>query len=459
MDQTSTATRCDGPPLGCGDTRPRATSTALTLSLGVTGGTLLLNLLTGVLLARTLGPSGRGELTAVLLWPSLLAVLGGLGVSDALTFYAARRWNVDELVGGALVLAAAQSVVLFAIGLLIEPLVLHHYHHGAVVSATIMLAGYVPTSLLALNLFGIINGRQRLVSYQLLRGLVMLITAVGLTALAVAHALTVRNVVFCYVGANVTTMLAAAIEIWRRDRARPLISRVTTRALALFGVKSQTGNVSVALNAQLDQLLVSVFLSPQALGLYTIAATVAWVVSMIGYSVSIVALPVVAGDFDDPMAQRERARSMLTLTVTISTLVAVPLIAFAPTFLDLVFGHAFHHAATAARILIASSIVFSVNRALEAVLRAAGRPLAAGVAEAMGLVVTAASLAVLIQFHGLPGIASASMLAALTSFAILLSRANDALGLSLFDLIPSRSDFVYAISLMRRSRRVQVTQP
>lgn len=428
--------------------RARGPVHALAVSMLVTCGILVLNLLTGILLARKLGPAGRGELTAVLLWPSLLAVIGSLGVSDAITFFAARRSDIGKLVGGALSLAAAQSVVLLLVGFAIEPLVLHRYGRGATTAADILLVGFVPTSLVAMNLLGVINGRQRLVSYQLLRGLVILVSAVALGALAVAHALTIRSAIYCYVAGNAVTMTAVALEVWLRDRPHPKISREQIRGLAVFGTKSQTSNVSVLLNARLDQLLVSVFLAPRALGLYTVASTLGSVVSMVGYSVAPVALPVVAAQVD-PVQRRDRARAMVSITVLLSTALAVPLIVFVPPLIDIVFGGAFHGAATAARILLASSVVFSVNRALEAVLKAVGRPLDAGLAETISLVVTALSLAILIPLGGLPGVATASMVAGLTSCALLVSRAHRALRVSVIDLLPRASDIRNAIRLLR----------
>ena len=52
----------------------------VTLSLAASVAIQGLNVLTGIVLARTLGPAGRGELAAVMLWPSILAAVGSLGV-------------------------------------------------------------------------------------------------------------------------------------------------------------------------------------------------------------------------------------------------------------------------------------------------------------------------------------------------------------------------------------------
>ena len=45
---------------------------------------------TGPLLARMLGPSGRGYLAALILWPLVITQLGNLGIPSALTYSVAR---------------------------------------------------------------------------------------------------------------------------------------------------------------------------------------------------------------------------------------------------------------------------------------------------------------------------------------------------------------------------------
>ena len=63
-------------------TTPESPRRAVVFSLLTSGGVLAVNVLTGILLARTLGPGGRGELAALLLWPSMLVLVGSLGVGD-----------------------------------------------------------------------------------------------------------------------------------------------------------------------------------------------------------------------------------------------------------------------------------------------------------------------------------------------------------------------------------------
>ena len=59
----------------------------------VLGQSLILGLgtLTGILSARMLGPVGRGEYAAVIIWPTGIATLLSLGINQAIAFNVGRR--------------------------------------------------------------------------------------------------------------------------------------------------------------------------------------------------------------------------------------------------------------------------------------------------------------------------------------------------------------------------------
>jgi O-antigen/teichoic acid export membrane protein len=61
------------------------------LTLGAQFAIQLVGLITGVLAARYLGPSGRGELATVIVWVTMIVYVGNLGLPVAYTYAAARE--------------------------------------------------------------------------------------------------------------------------------------------------------------------------------------------------------------------------------------------------------------------------------------------------------------------------------------------------------------------------------
>ncbi|MCH7540941.1 MAG: hypothetical protein IH999_11195, partial [Proteobacteria bacterium] len=63
----------------------------LFVSFIAAGAIQLSNLASGILAARLLGPEGRGELAVIILWPSLIAALGALGITESVIYHTANR--------------------------------------------------------------------------------------------------------------------------------------------------------------------------------------------------------------------------------------------------------------------------------------------------------------------------------------------------------------------------------
>jgi len=407
----------------------RPLSLSFTTSVGIQG----LNVLTGVLLARALGPEGRGELAAVLLWPGLLALVGSLGVMEAVTYHAARSTApLGRLLGSSLVLGGAQATVLITVGAVVVPRALASYGPDAVSAARAYLV-YIALFFAALYLMAVISGLQRYGQFQVLRLLVVVLSAAGLVALAVTGALTVRTAVYAYLAANLVTAVAAAamLRTWRADLG---IDRALTSRLLAFGARSHGGNLASTLNERLDQLLISIFLTPASLGLYVVAVTLTSVAALVGSSTGMVALPSVASMPPGPERVRA-ARRLIHVTLLGSVAATVPLLALLPTIIQVFFGRAFLGAVGPARVLLVAAVALSVGRVLGAVLRAVGRPLDAGLAEAAALGVTVLGLAVLLPFLGLMGAAFTSLAAYLLSAGWMAARLARALRVSAVALL------------------------
>jgi O-antigen/teichoic acid export membrane protein len=400
---------------------------AATSSLVATALIQLLNVLTGIILARTLGPSGRGELAAVVLWPTMLWTVGNLGVVDSVTFHSARRTAPQRsIVSTSLAIALVQSAVLVAIGLVLVPLVLAKQEASVVRDCLIFLAS-IPTSLVTLYLASVLNGTHRFVPFNLVRATVFLGNAAGLVALAIASELTVTSAMIAYLASQVLTVLIAVIFVLPSSGPPSRPQRLLAREMLAYGWRSQLSTISNLLNERVDQLVISIVLAPASLGLYVVAWTMTSLSSMIGYSVTFAALPKVA-QAKSAEERRARAHRYVFLTFISTAAVTVPVLLLAPEILRIVFGGDFVQATGVTRVLLVASIPLGTARVLEAVLKGVNRPLHAGFAEGAGLIVTAVGLAALLPTLGLMGAAITSLAAYLLAAGVALHLANRALG-------------------------------
>jgi O-antigen/teichoic acid export membrane protein len=371
--------------------------------------------MTGVLLARGLGPLHRGELAAVILWPSILAAVGSLGIADATTFYIARsRHPRRSVTGTAFVVAAFEAVVLISVGYVLLPHVLVRFDED-VVRLTQLLLLFVPLNLASLIVAGALSGSQRYTAFQIVRSVPVAANLAGFAGLAMWGHLNVTSGALVYLVSNGLTLLIAILFYSRGPDGLPAFQRDLVPKLLSFGLKSHLGGVSSLFNERLDQLVISAMLAPIFLGKYVVAVTLTSATTLVGTSVALVAFPKIANSED-----RDRFRlgsRFIAVTVAFSMLITVPLLLFTNTLVNLFFGEAFESVTNVARVLLVAAVVLSTNRVLGALLSGMGRPLDQGLGELLALVVTVVSLAALLPAVGLMGAAFASLLAYATSLA------------------------------------------
>src|SRR5688500_2874139 len=79
--------------------------------------------ITSILSARALGPEGRGDMTVVLLWPSICAMVASIGLPQAYRFWTARR---PEYISAMFSNAVIFTVVVGLVVLALSELMLSH---------------------------------------------------------------------------------------------------------------------------------------------------------------------------------------------------------------------------------------------------------------------------------------------------------------------------------------------
>lgn len=414
-----------------------------------TGAIQMVQAVIGVLLARILGPADRGELVAVILWPTLLTVIGSIGLAQSATYHAARATRVGVVVGSTLAIVAVDSLVLVAIGWAILPLVLGGHDSQVVHNGQLFLTAFVPLNLLAVSMMSILNGSHRFVWFQSLRLVLIGVTVIGIGLLAATGRMTVASASGAYVAANlVTAVLALAVTI-RSAGGGIAFSRQAVRSLLGFGLKSALSQSMWSLNERADQLVISVFFSAASLGLYVVAVTLTSLTTLIGFSFAVVALPLIAR-LEAAAERRRVARLVVSATFVCATLVSVPIFLLEPALIRFFFGGAFVDAAGVGRVLLVAGVIFGLNRVLEAVLQAVGRPLESSIGEGVALAVTAAGLAVLLPTMGIMGAGVTSLIAYSASSAFMVRRAARALEMPALRLIKPEREMIHGVrSLIR----------
>lgn len=382
--------------------RPQYTST-----LAANAAILLLGVVSGVLAARLLGPEGRGELAAIVLWPTALWVVGSVGMPQTITFFSAREpERRGALLSAALVIAAVQSVVLLVAGYFLLPLLLGQHRAEVLQLARVFLLT-IPLSLFSIYLLNLLQGGMHLGAYNFSRIFLAVWYALVLVVLFLWQRPQLGEIVVLQLGGYAAGLLLNAALVHRLLRLQWRWDVSIFRPLLSYGVRTQVWAASYHLNQRLDQLVMSVWLAPEALGLYVAAVALANPLTIIPNAIGIVTLPAAAreGSARAPEVIRQSMRWVLVL------LVAGAAVSFllVPFLLPLFFGQAFAPAVTACRVLVVAMIPLGLSVVLYESLRALNRPLVPAFAELTGIAVTLILLYLLLPRYGYLGAALASL--------------------------------------------------
>jgi len=422
------------------------------LSLGGSVAIQGLNVVSGVILARALGPAARGELAAVLLWPGILAAVGGLSTAEGVAYFTARASSpMQATVATALAISLAQAMVLMAAGYLLMPLVLGHYGGGTVRAGRLYLLS-LPPYLLGQAAMALLQGRQRWVTLNLIRVVITATTVAGLVLLLSAGRVTVLNATTLYIAVSAVglaaTVAALAASGWFGLHPDARLAR----SITVFGLKAHVGSLAGQANLNLDKAAIAVFLSSRDLGVYSVAVTLSAPLTMIGTAIGTVALPAVAASGSAP-ERRHAFAWLVRSTLVLSAATTVTLVVLTPLLMRTFFGVGFLSGVLIAQVAITAALARGVGYVLAYGLCAFNRPLAPSIAEALAVLATVVGLAVLLPSLGLVGAAITSLVAYSVSAAYMLWFAQRRLEMPLTDLLlPRQGDIGQWIRCVRRDR-------
>ena len=379
----------------------------------------LLNMCTGVLTARALGPDGRGGLAAVLMWPQFLAFCVALGLPASLVFHLKKQpSDAPQLIGASLASSAVLSTAAGVFGALALPYWLAGYPHQVVVYAQLAMAA-TPLCLVSLILLTAVQGFESFTAFNWLRLAGPLLTVVGLGIIAASRGLTWMSAAAVYLIVPIPVTAWNAHYLFRQ--VTPSLADLRARLSTLFsyGVRYSVADFAGTLASQADRAVIAGFLPPSDLGLYVVAQTVAGLLTMISATVSTILFPRAAG-IGHASALQLTLRSAAQSGAA-SVLAGVPLALLGPWLIGIVYGSDFRHAGSVVALLVAASAANVVSTVLLQGFLATGRPGAASMTQTFAVAAALALLWLLTPSFGLTGVALAMLGAALGRLAILVA--------------------------------------
>jgi O-antigen/teichoic acid export membrane protein len=397
----------------------------------VTTTSLSLNLVTGILVARILGPHGRGALTAALAAPPILSWIFEMGCAAAATYYQARHpEDAPRLISTWLVLFIPLTIA----GVIIGEAALPHLL-AAQSSHTLFLARLLMPTIafvfVADLMYGLILGDQDYRFYNGMRLAQPLGVCIGYVTLWAVGALTVDSAVATTaVTSALVTLILLARVLGRHGIGRP--SLAIGRETLWYGVRAHSTFTAGLVNTRLDVLIIPAFLSASSVGLYGVATNVSWIVVTVSGGLAAIVLPAAAARGADG---RYTVVKSLYATLGVAGAVAIVLGVFAEVGVRVLYGPAFLGSVEPLRILLVGAVLYAGAATVCSGLYSLNRPFTAAIAQLSGAAVTVVGLTLFLRTGGINVAAVVSTVAYALVFVVALHLYRRASGLAWRELL------------------------
>lgn len=376
---------------------------------------MAVGMLTAMVTARWFGVTGKGELAAIVFWPTLMAGLLSFGLPTSLIYN--RKTYPDkgaDYVKAGFLFQLPVCLLAGTVAWLCMPAWLGQYSAEVVRIAQGYAVATLPM-LLAVNLLSALaQSLDRFEVYNGLRLYVPLSNLLGLLALWAFGLLTLRHAALVYCATSLTVAAwaiyalrseLAAAEWFRKFRDGAAIQR-------LFGYGSRVYGVELlgTLYTQSDKLIILSLLTAKELGLYTVVYTLSRAFNAVQMAIANVIFPKVTGLSRDQILKTVGRSFRVSLLIMAAAL--IPGMFAGRYLLGLLFGAPFLEADTAFYMLCAECVIGGGSWILAASFNALGRPGLVAIRQGIALAVTIGLFFALTPPFGLNGIALALLLGA-----------------------------------------------
>lgn len=388
-------------------------------TLGANSLIMILGVIGGILMARALGPEGRGQVAAVLVSAQFLSWVFNFGLGWGNLYYINKEpTEVSAILTNSLVFTALVTIPTLVIGGYLVIYWFVDYPQEVKLAAGFFLA-LVPLSIVTDYLILAQQALQEFRWFNTLRIGRQLAQLIGMVILFFGKSLTPSSSILMIGAANLMVGLLAIgwfqHHYWNGLKLkRNLLGRCLS-----FGLKAYFGSLAQTSNRRLDQMLMVLLVNVSDLGLYSVAASLSGAVGVIPNSVATVVSPRVAHASKSDGKRLLRQNFWISCFI-VSILVAVPILG-AETILQALYGNAFTPAVAVFRILLLASLFLGVGDLLLHGLNGLGRPAQGTAGEALALITNIPLILFLVPIFGIVGAAIASLIAYCLRVIFLLS--------------------------------------
>ena len=408
-----------------------------------------IGLIVTIIIARSLGPEGKGIYSLVILIPSLLALFvnSGIGISN-IYFIGKKRFKEEDLASNSLILGLISGSITITFFLIFfDPL--YNLFFPNIDSSLIKLSVLATPFLLLQSYFtSILLAKKKVIEYNLIRIFNCFILLFFSFLFLVVFHWGIKTLILIW---TLSWIITSCIAIGLTKKLIDFDIKMkfdVIKESVIYGIKGHFANIFGFLNHRIDMFLINFFIGATPLGFYSIAVVLAETIWYIPDAIQTILLPKISSN------TKEKADKTTPIicrnTIAISALLCFFLIIIGKFLILFLFSKIFLPEYMPLMILIPGIIMSSFSRILAVDLIGRGLPLKSTYAAFFGVLVNILLNLLFIPEWGIAGAALATTFSYSTSSIIRLYYFIKISKTNIFDiLIIKKRDIYLYISLIK----------
>jgi O-antigen/teichoic acid export membrane protein len=371
-----------------------------------------------LIVARGLGPAGRGTVAFITVTALVVAHVAGLGVGEATTVLAAREPpKRPALLANALVFFLGSSLVAATVAF--ASLLLSGVGPAGVDTPELVILGCgIVACAVGEAGYSFLLGMERLRLLAYITGCLSWVYALVVFVLWAGPGLTVAGAALAWTATEaLRTLILVSVSGRRSALGQP--SRRLLVAEIGFGLRLWIGSLARFLNFRTDQILMGFLASEAALGFYAVAVNASEILLYLPSSAATALLPLIART--DPGRRGSETLRAFRSVAFVSAIGAVAAALVGPLLLPAIFGDPFDESVVPFLWLLPGTLGFAASSVFSNALVGSSSPGLSSLGPIVSLVVGFALDLVLIPRYDATGAAAAGSAAFLAGGAMALA--------------------------------------
>lgn len=369
---------------------------------------LVTGVIISILIARILGPTGKGIYAMTLLVPSMLLLLGEFGITMANVYFVGKKKiKRSALSCNSLIFGLINGVILVLIFLAIYPFIKDSVFKGVDSVYIYFILIIIPFSLTTQYLDGILVGLLKIKQACYITIIQTIINTVGVVViLLVLSGHTIMDILVFSMIMTISLFVFYMLYIEKLTGFAKKFSWKSFKKCFNYGSKGYLANMFMFFNYRLDMFMVNFFMGITAVGYYSLSVGLAEMMWILSGTIGFVLFPSVSS------INKKDAAELTAVTCRHSFFLTLILCIVAAFFgkyaIEIAYGKAFLPSYLPLLILLPGVLIISTATLTSSYLNGIGKVIYSPIITSTMLIINIILNILLIPIYGIVGAAIAS---------------------------------------------------